>query len=86
MTFGDVDVEVLPEERSDAGDKLLSSKSTLFPVLPLFPPPSVEKKREKQITRGKNMVADGWRGAYKPLQVPLPHRHFTVYMIPTAAS
>ena len=48
MTFGDVDVEVLPEDGSDAGDKLLSSKSTLFPVLPLLPPPSVDEKRRNK--------------------------------------
>ena len=56
MTLGEVDVEVLSEDGSDAGDKLFSSKSTLFPVLPLFPPPLFIRMKEKMNQKEKKIT------------------------------
>ena len=41
----------------------------------------------KQVTRGYNIVANGWEGAYNPHPYPLPpHAHSHTKTIMTAAS
>ena len=36
---------------------------------------NIDKGRMKQLTRGHNIVADGWAGASNPYPPPTPHIH-----------